>query len=160
LEEARRMLAALRPEVLEQRGLPEALGRVCDDWSRRTGIASSLSVTGAPEPMHPDIELTVLRGTQEALTNVARHSGARTAAVTLSYMEDVLVLDVQDDGRGFVPGAAAGVGYGLTGMEERARRLRGSFSVESTPGEGTTVSMTLPMVPPSTGEVVFHRRSI
>jgi signal transduction histidine kinase len=75
-------------------------------------------------------------------------------------MEDVLVLDVQDDGRGFVPGAAAGVGYGLTGMEERARRLRGSFSVESTPGEGTTVSMTLPMVPPSTGEVVFHRRSI
>lgn len=149
LEEARRMLSALRPEILEERGLPEALGRVCEEWSRRTGIASNLSITGTSAPMHPQIELTLLRGTQEALTNIARHSGARTAAVTLSYMEDILVLDVQDDGEGFVMTNERGAGYGLTGMRERAERLQGSFSVESVPGEGTTVSISLPVLLPT-----------
>ena len=152
LEEARRMLGALRPEILTQRALPEALSRVCEDWSRRSGIAANLSITGTASPMHPDIELTILRGTQEALTNVARHSGARTAAVTLSYMEDLLVLDVQDDGRGFVPAAAGGNGYGLTGMRERTESLNGEFSVESVPGEGTTVSISLPVLRPAGGE--------
>jgi signal transduction histidine kinase len=151
LEEARRMLAAMRPEILEQRALPEALGRVCEEWSRRTGIDAKLSVTGSPAPLHPDIELTVLRGTQEALTNAARHSGAHTTAVTLSYMEDVVVLDVQDDGRGFIPAAVAGTGYGLTGMRERIEKLQGTLSVESLPGEGTTISLSLPAVPSSGG---------
>lgn len=59
LEESRRMMAALRPEILEQRALPEALGRVCQEWSRRTGIESKLSITGTPEPMHPEIEFTI-----------------------------------------------------------------------------------------------------
>jgi signal transduction histidine kinase len=63
-------------------------------------------------------------------------------------MEDLLVLDVQDDGNGFVTSSdrAAGTGFGLTGMRERAERLQGSFSVESLPGEGTTVSISLPVV--------------
>jgi signal transduction histidine kinase len=152
LEEARRMLAALRPEILTQRALPEALGRVCENWSRRSGVAANLSITGAPAPMHPDIELTILRGVQEALNNVARHAEARTAAVTLSYMEDVLVLDVQDDGRGFTPSRVGGNGFGLTGMRERTESLQGSFSVESLPGEGTTVSITLPVLRPAGGE--------
>jgi signal transduction histidine kinase len=152
LEDARRMLAALRPEILTQRALPEALSRVCEEWSRRTNIGSTFSITGAPSPMHPDIELTILRAVQEALTNVARHAGARTVAVTLSYMEDVLVLDVQDDGRGFVPALAVGGGYGLAGMRERAERLAGSFSLESVPGEGTTVSLTLPVLHPAGGD--------
>jgi signal transduction histidine kinase len=159
LEESRRMMAALRPEILEQRGLPEALGRVCEEWSRRAGIESKLSITGAPSPMHPDIELTILRGVQEALTNIRRHSGARTAAVTLSYMEDVLVLDVQDDGKGFMAAAAAGVGYGLTGMRERTESLQGTFSIESVPGEGTTVSISLPAVHPVGGGALSEGRS-
>jgi signal transduction histidine kinase len=154
LEDARRMLAALRPEILTQRALPEALGRVCQEWTRRTGVAANLSITGAASPMHPEIELTILRSVQEALTNVARHAGARTVAVTLSYMEDVLVLDVQDDGRGFVPALAVGGGYGLAGMRERAERLAGAFSLESVPGEGTTISLTLPVLHPAGGDDV------
>ena len=153
LEEARRMLAALRPEVLEKRALGDALGRVCDEWSQRTGIGANLSITGSQAPLHPDIELTVLRAAQESLTNVSRHSGARTVAMTLSYMEDVVVLDVQDDGRGFLPAAVAGSGYGLTGMRERTEALQGTFSVESVPGEGTTISLSLPAVPSTGGEV-------
>jgi signal transduction histidine kinase len=148
------MLAALRPEVLEQRALPEALERVCQEWTRRTGIQGKLSVTGSPFALHPDIEVAVLRGMQEALTNVARHSGAETAAVTLSYMEDVVVLDVQDDGKGFLPSAVQGNGYGLAGMQERIKRLRGTCSVESVPGEGTTISISLPAMVTSTSEVV------
>jgi signal transduction histidine kinase len=156
LEDSRRMLAALRPEVLEQRALPEALDRVCQEWSRRTGIQSKLSVTGSAFALHPDIEVAVLRGMQEALTNVARHSEARSAAVTLSYMEDIVVLDVQDDGKGFLPSAADGNGYGLAGMRERVKRLRGTFSVESVPGEGTTISISLPAMVTVTSEVVTN----
>jgi signal transduction histidine kinase len=150
------MLGALRPEILTQRALPEALSRVCQEWSRRTGIAANFSITGTASPMHPDIELTILRGVQEGLTNVARHSGARTAAVTLSYMEDLLVLDLQDDGRGFLPATAAGGGYGLAGMRERTERLDGSFSVESLPGEGTTITISLPVLRPAGGDTAEH----
>jgi signal transduction histidine kinase len=154
LEESRRMLGALRPEILEQRALPEALSRVCEEWSRRTGIESKLSITGAPEPLHPDIELTLLRGVQEGLTNVARHAGARTTAVTLSYMEDLIVLDVQDDGKGFVPTASSDgrSGLGLAGMRERVESLQGSLQVESVLGEGTTLSLTLPVLRPVGGD--------
>lgn len=154
LEDSRRMLAALRPEILEQRALPEALERVCREWARRTGTEAKLSVTGSPFALHPDIEVAVLRGMQEALTNVARHSEARTAAITLSYMEDLVILDVQDDGKGFLPAAAEGRGYGLAGMKERITRLRGTFSIESVPGEGTTISLSLPAMVTSTSEVV------
>ena len=146
------MMAALRPEILEQRALPEALGRVCQEWSRRTGIESKLSITGTPEPMHPEIEFTILRGVQEGLTNVARHSGAHTTAVTLSYMDDLIVLDVQDDGRGFVPSVGGPAGYGLHGMRERVEGLQGSLLVESVLGEGTTISLTLPSLRPAGGE--------
>ncbi len=152
LEESRRMLGALRPEILEQRALPEALERLCERWSSQAGIEATLSITGVPAPLHPDIELTVLRGVQESLTNIARHSGARSAAVTLSYMEDVIVLDVQDDGKGFVPAQSGGKGYGLVGMRERAVNLEGSLQVESAPGEGTTITLSLPMVRPVGGD--------
>ncbi|MGE0354628.1 MAG: sensor histidine kinase [Gemmatimonadales bacterium] len=154
MEDARRMLAALRPEVLEQHALPEAIGRFCEDWSRRHKVAATVSVTGTAASTHPEIDLTVLRAVQESLTNVARHAGARSVAVTLSYMGDVLALDVQDDGKGFVPGSVTSGGFGLAGMRERTARLQGSLSVESIPGEGTTVSMTLPLVFPVGGETL------
>jgi signal transduction histidine kinase len=125
---------------------------VCHERSRRTGIESKLSVTGTAEPLHPEIELTILRGVQEGLTNVARHSGAHTTAVTLSYMEDLVVLDVQDDGKGFVPSEAGRTGYGLHGMRERVEGLQGSLQVESVLGEGTTISLTLPVLRPAAGE--------
>jgi signal transduction histidine kinase len=159
LDDSRRMLAALRPEILEQRALPEALERVSSEWSRRSGVECRLSVTGSPFPLHPDIEVAVLRGMQEALTNIARHAQARTAAVTLSYMDDVVVLDVQDDGKGFLQAAVEGSGYGLRGMRERIKRLRGTISIESIPGEGTTISLSLPAMVTSTSEVVINGRN-
>ena len=154
LEEARRMMGALRPEVLDQEGaLPAALARVCGEWGRRTGVPCALAVTGTVLPLHSEAEVMLLRATQELLANVGKHAGARHVAVTLSYMSDVVALDVRDDGVGFVEGTtaeplvvgrAASGGFGLHGLRERTRLLGGTMDVESAPGEGATATLTIP----------------
>jgi signal transduction histidine kinase len=144
LEEARRMMRALRPEVLEQAGgLPAALTRVGAEWAERTGVPCSLHVTGTVLPLHADLEVLLLRATQELLTNVRKHARATRVAVTLSYMSDVVALDVHDDGVGFSD-AAPTSGLGLRGLRERAVQLDGVLSVESAAGEGATATLTVP----------------
>jgi len=95
--------------------------------------------------------VTLLRVAQEALANVAKHAAAAHAWVTLSYMEDVVTLDVRDDGSGFTqPGenqAGQGGGFGLIAMRQRANRLAGQLEIESEPGAGTAVSASLPAIP-------------
>ena len=83
---------------------------------------------------------------------MAKHAGASRAAVTLSYMEDVVTLDVRDDGAGFAAGghaeqSAAGAGFGLIAMRQRVARLAGQLEIESEPGSGTAVSASLPAIP-------------
>ncbi len=151
LEEARRMMAALRPELLDGHALAEAVRRVADDFTRRTGVPAALAVTGDGAALHPEVEVTLLRATQEALANVAAHARAGHVTVTLSYMDDVVALDVRDDGRGTAPGGAGG-GFGLRAMRERAELLGGTWALESAPREGTTVSVCLPRVPALSGE--------
>lgn len=144
LEEARRMLTALRPEILDQEGgLASAIERVCTEWSRRTEVPCAVHVTGDVLMLHPEAEVMLLRTTQELLANVRKHARARHVTVTLSYISDVVALDVHDDGVGFVPDASAS-GFGLRGVRERTEQLGGSMAVESGPGEGTTVTMTIP----------------
>ena len=97
----------------------------------------------------PEIDVTLLRALQEALTNVRKHAQADQVTVTLSYMDDLVVLDVQDDGAGFeqtqVPSTAQSAGgFGLTAMRERVQQLGGSLLVESAPGEGTTLAIEIP----------------
>ncbi|NWF80004.1 MAG: sensor histidine kinase [Chloroflexi bacterium] len=147
LAEARRLVWALRPEALDQASLPEALERLAGRWSEASGVAATTTITGAPRPLPAEVEVTLLRVAQEALANVRKHARATTVTLTLSFMDDALLLDVQDDGVGFVSGVAPGArgegGFGLTGMRERVARLGGSLSVESAPGEGTTVVVEL-----------------
>ena len=100
-------------------------------------------------PLPPEIEVTLLRALQEALSNVRKHAQASQVAVTLSYIDDLVVLDVQDDGTGFeltqTPSAAQPVdGFGLTAMRERVEHLGGTLLVESAPGEGTTLVIEIP----------------
>jgi signal transduction histidine kinase len=144
LEEARRMLTALRPEVLEQEaGLSTALERVCAEWQRRTGVRCVLAVTGTLLPLHSEVEVTLLRSTQELLANVRQHARARRVTVTLSYMDDVVALDVRDDGVGLAADVPNDC-FGLRGLRERAEQLGGSMAVDSAAGEGTTVTLTIP----------------
>ncbi|WP_063780758.1 sensor histidine kinase [Nonomuraea sp. SBT364] len=150
LNEARRSVRAMRPAALEEARLADALEEVAAGWSGASGVPAPVSVTGEARPLHAEVEATLLRVAQEALANVARHARAGRVAVTLSYMEDVVVLDVRDDGAGFDPGAVepsiAG-GFGLIGMRQRVTRLAGAFAVESAPGQGTGVSATVPAIP-------------
>ncbi|MDH2425647.1 sensor histidine kinase [Sphaerisporangium sp. TRM90804] len=150
LNEARRSVQALRPAPLDEAQLATALRDIAEKWSRNTGVPAAVSVTGDPRPLHTEVEITLLRVAQEALANVGEHAGATRAGITLSYMEDVVALDVRDDGSGFTPGAASsstGGGFGLIAMRQRVTRLAGDFAIETTPGQGTGISATVPAIP-------------
>jgi signal transduction histidine kinase len=154
LAEARRSVQALRPQALENSRLPEALAEETARWSATSGVPAEIETTGDPRALHPEVEVTLLRVAQEALANVAKHARASRAGVTLSYMEDVVSLDVRDDGTGFDPGADGTApgnghtgGFGLIAMQQRVRRLAGQLEIESEPGAGTAVSASLPAIP-------------
>jgi signal transduction histidine kinase len=150
LGQARRVVDDLRPELLESRPLDEALGRVAHNWSMQSGIPAALQVTGAAQKLHPQVEVTLLRATQEALNNIRKHARAERVAVTLSYLDDMVILDVQDDGRGFVAAAGAeetavSSGFGLVAMRERVEQLGGELVIESEPDEGATLMVSIPI---------------
>jgi signal transduction histidine kinase len=153
LSEARRSVHALRPEPLESAQLPQALAEVVRQWSHVTGVHAAARTTGTARPLHPQVEVTLLRMTQEALANVAKHANASRTDVTLSYMEDLVTLDVRDDGVGFDPSRAAPTsprldgGFGLIAMRQRLTGIDGTLEIESEPGSGTAVSASVPSVP-------------
>ncbi|GIJ75723.1 Signal transduction histidine kinase [Micromonospora phaseoli] len=156
LTEARRSVRAVRPEPLETARLSDALTELGGRWSALHGVPASVSTTGSPRPLHPEVEVTLLRAAQEALANVARHAAASRVGVTLSYMPDVVTLDVRDDGAGFeaTNGSAAPKsdgGYGLTAMRQRVTRVGGQLAVESEPGGGTAISASVPALPGGAG---------
>lgn len=152
LVEARRLMWALQPEALGRAPLGEVLSALTDHWACESGLAAVATVTGNPHALRPEYEHTLLRAAQEALTNVRRHAHALQVAVTLSYMEDIVTLDVQDDGVGFICEETQresddlwyAHSYGLKGLRARVERLGGTLMIESVPGEGTTIAVTLP----------------
>jgi signal transduction histidine kinase len=149
LGEARQALWALRPDVVQHEPLAQALQRVARRWSDENGLPAALEVTGQADLLPAPIEATLIRAAQEILTNVRKHAQARQVNLTLTYMEDEVILDVQDDGVGFDPAGAPlqavmEHGYGLVALQERAVQLGGSLQIESAPGEGTTVVVALP----------------
>jgi signal transduction histidine kinase len=158
LAEARRSVQALRPQALEDARFPDALAQEVARWSATSGVPAEVKTTGDAMTMHPEVEVTLLRVAQEALANVAKHAAATHAWVTLSYMGDVVTLDVRDDGAGFAgPGRSeSGGGFGLIAMRQRVNRLAGQLEIESEPGAGTAVSASLPAIglgpPPQAAE--------
>ena len=150
LTEARRLVWALQPEQLESTSLPEAVSVLCARWSQESGIACSARVAGTPRALAPEIETVLLRAAQESLSNVRKHARAGQAALTLTYMDDTVLLDARDDGVGFgqhLPPSTGepGGGFGLQAMRERVERLGGGISIESEPGRGTALAIELPL---------------
>ncbi|MEU7008412.1 sensor histidine kinase [Streptomyces sp. NPDC046332] len=144
LAEARRFVHDLAPaDLAEGGGLEEALRMLAGRES------AAFRVDGAPVPLPERAQSALLRIAQGALANVREHAGATSAALTLTYLGDQVVLDIADDGRGFDPAAArdgGGVrGHGLPAMRARVRQLGGTLTVESTPGEGTVLSAAIPL---------------
>jgi signal transduction histidine kinase len=147
LDQARRVVHDLRPELLEQFSLPDALKRVTDRWSEATDIKATTTITGDLIPLHPNIEVILLRAVQESLNNIHKHAQATNVRLTVSYMGDVIILDVKDNGIGLnnPPKSPLSGGYGLRAMKERLKQYGGTVELESDPGEGTTVVVTIPL---------------
>jgi signal transduction histidine kinase len=154
LSEARRSVEGSRPGRLETARLPDALAEVAREWSELNGVPVEVTTTGDVQPLHPEVEVALLRTAQEALVNVAKHANASHAWLTLSYMGDVVTLDVRDDGIGFavpaktddVQGDVRDGGFGLTAMRQRVNRVAGTLAIESEPGAGTAVSARVPAI--------------
>ncbi|MGW3143050.1 sensor histidine kinase, partial [Streptomyces sp. NPDC001139] len=120
---------------------PDALRRL----AARHGAA--LRVRGPMRTLPAGPEVVALRSCQEALANARKHAGSSASVgIELTYADDALTLRVRDDGRGFDPGAPCD-GYGLAGLRARATEVGGTARVDSTPGGGTTVTVSLPLSP-------------
>jgi len=138
------LISALRPAALADKGLAPVLEEYAADWARRSGIAAEVRVAGArATPL--DVEDALFRVAQEALANVARHSGARAVTLRLSWAPSELCLSVHDDGHGFDPARPA-AGRGLVHMRERVESLGGRLTVASRPG-GTCLEACAPAPP-------------
>jgi signal transduction histidine kinase len=155
LAEARRSVQALRPGPLDNARLPEALENLAGQWTQTSGIPVRMEIDGTPMLLQPALEVVLFRAAQEALANIAKHSNATLAGMTLTYTHDVVALDVLDDGAGFeactgpadrAEGEANGIGasYGLSVMRQRLRQVGGTLVIESAPGDGTTLSANVP----------------
>ncbi|MET9675104.1 sensor histidine kinase [Streptomyces sp. NPDC006482] len=145
LAEARRFVRALSPPDLEHGSLAAALERLCEPG---VGPRVRFSVSGTPVELPTPYEVALLRIAQSALANTVRHASASRAEITLSFMDASVTLDVVDDGKGFDPGSvrqSSEAGFGLPAMRSRAESLGGTFTVESAPGQGTAVAVSLPL---------------
>jgi len=153
LDEVRQIVRDLAPADLEDdptgAALPAALQRVAVAGGH--GLDVRVRVHGDPVAVPPAVAAALVRSTRGALANVVEHAAASRAVVSLTYQSDEVLLDVRDDGRGFdptrlrPPGARGERGRGLDGIRDRAAELGGDAEVESTPGEGTTVSVHFPL---------------
>jgi len=149
LQGVRRFSRDLRPSVLDDLGLLPALEGLLSDLEG-SGISPDLRISGERRRLSPDVELALFRIVQEALNNVRRHANASHVMINVEFRNGWVKVDVRDDGQGFEllgsPGDFASAGkFGLLGIEERAQLLHGQFRVHSGKGEGTTVTVDVPI---------------
>jgi signal transduction histidine kinase len=159
-EEARRSVADLRSQALETLGLAGALTDMVQQMTHGTGAHADVRVEGVPQRLDASQEHHLLRIGLEALTNALKHSGARWIAITLRFRELATDLSVEDDGRGLEPGALDvrdGRRFGLQGIRERVDKLGGALQIDSSPGAGTRLAVTIPTGPPRAGEISSPR---
>lgn len=149
IDEGRRMISGLRPPIIDELGVVAALEYLIEETRRLTDCRLAFVAHVVFQRLDPLLEGTIYRIVQEALTNVARHSQASSATVSLTQRGDRLELRVVDNGQGFVLGQVRERRFGLQGIRERARMLHGSVSFDSAPGQGTTLRVELPLKAPS-----------
>ncbi|HKW47379.1 MAG TPA: sensor histidine kinase, partial [Gemmatimonadaceae bacterium] len=144
----RRIITELRPSVLDQLGLADAIEWQAQDFAARTGLELELDIHSPGASPSGPIASAVFRMLQEALTNVAKHAKATRVRVALHIEGDILSLDITDDGRGITRDEMRGShSLGLLGLRERAIALGGSVNVFSENTSGTTVALRLPLQP-------------
>jgi PAS domain S-box-containing protein len=152
LAQMRDLSHELRPTLLDDLGLLPALRWYVDRYTRRLKTEVEFEAIGFQDRLTAELETALYRVVQEALTNVARHAQASRVRIRLEHRGTTVTASIEDDGQGFnieeCSGRAASErGTGLIGMRERVTSLRGSFSIKSQPGEGTRLSLEIPVRP-------------
>jgi signal transduction histidine kinase len=140
----RRLAVELRPSALDDFGLVPAVERLADTFREQSGLQVDLESRLGEERLTTEVETTVYRVIQEALTNIVKHADAGRVSILLQRKNSSVVAVVEDDGSGFDPADARADALGLAGMRERLSLAGGRLLVESTPGSGTTVVAEVP----------------
>jgi two-component system, NarL family, sensor histidine kinase DevS len=144
IRDLRNYIFGLRPGILADRQLDQALQRLCEEFGERTGVVTVAEIDPQVAAALASQAGEVVQLAREALSNVSRHAQATTCRVSLYRAEAGRVLEVDDDGCGFDPAAAAGTGQGLRNLQERAEGLGGRAEISSSLGQGTNLRVTLP----------------
>lgn len=146
LEEVHHLAMQLRPRVLDDVGLPAALERLVFEWQSRLHIPIDLMITPGTQRLPPAVETALYRIIQEALTNIARHSSARSASILVERRQNHVITVIEDNGVGFDPQKYPNDHrIGILGMQERAKQLGGRLTIESEHGEGTSIFVEIPL---------------
>jgi signal transduction histidine kinase len=147
MQHVRQLTQLFRPRVLDDLGLQPALEWHAKQFERQVGIAIALDLTLPANRLPGELETVIFRVTQEALTNIARHAGCKTANVTVTHDQESLLLEITDRGRGFelAPVLARRDSLGLAGLRERVQLAGGKLEIVSRPGEGTRLHAEFPL---------------
>jgi signal transduction histidine kinase len=135
----------LRPKALDDFGLVPALERLVQTFSETSGIQVDLESQLGEERLPNEVETTLYRIVQEALTNVVKHAEATRVSILLVRRNGSATAVIEDDGRGFDPASPAPDSLGLEGMRERAELHDGRLTIEASPGSGTTLVVEVPL---------------
>jgi signal transduction histidine kinase len=144
LKETRRALQSLRASPLEDLGAILAIRHLAETTAERAGLTLNLTLPDSLGELRPEVELSLYRITEEALSNIVRHANARQLTVKLTQNSSIIQLIVSDDGLGFNPATTNPNGhYGLVGMKERALLCGGTLHITSQPNQGTTITLSI-----------------
>lgn len=150
--EAHRLAWELRPIALDDLGLGAAVQNYADEWSQTSGVTCDLHLSLTQPRLPSEVETTLYRVLQEALTNVVKHAHARRVGVVVKVSSSELVMIVEDDGAGFdLDRVGATPRLGLRGLHERLAAIHGRLEIESTPGHGTTLMIRVPLAEAAPG---------
>lgn len=150
LESMRRLILDLRPSLLDQQGLLPALRQCAQDTLAPAGIKIEASTDGQRAPICDEAKTALFRIGQESLTNILRYAEAQKVTIHLKYLPDLVQLSVKDDGVGFDSTrcqSSRSLGLGLLSMQERAEQINGRFQLQTQPGQGTKISVSVPLAP-------------
>lgn len=144
-ESVRRVSHELHPWVLDDIGLEAALEQYCEEFQRRTGIATRFTSRDVPESLQRDVASSIYHIAQECLRNVSKHARTKTVSVTIEFANNVLRLIIKDQGVGLKAERPEPSGIGIVAMRERAHLVNGRLSIQSRTGAGTEVSVEVPV---------------
>lgn len=144
LGEIRRIVWDMQPEQIEKASLIEAVEELAARWSAENSVQVKMAVTGSPRSITSSAETALLRISQEAMQNINKHAQAKNVNITFSFMENIFVMDISDDGLGFEPSKIKN-GFGMKTMRDRAKELNGTLTIESERGTGTAIAVSIPI---------------